>query len=74
MMPVFEMKFDETSDDVVQGLANLYGCSKVQAVSKAIQLLAAVCAKQKMDGSQLSFTRAVDGRMVVEPIKGILPE
>lgn len=73
-MPSFEMKFDDTSGAMVQGLANLYGCSRPQAVSKAIQLLCAACAKNRNDGSQLSFTRQVDDRMTIEPITGILPE
>lgn len=73
-MPAFEMKFDETSGAMVEGLANLYGCSRPQAVSKAIQLLCAACAKHRKDGSQLSFTRQKDDKMIIEPITGILPE
>lgn len=70
----FEIKFDETSGAMVQGLANLYGCSKAKAVGKAIQLLCAVCAKNQTDGSELAFTRHVEGRIVVESIRNILPE
>lgn len=73
-MPPFEMKFDEMSGNMVQGLSNLYGCTRPQAVAKAIQLLCAVCAKNRTDGSELSFTKRVEDRMVIEPIAGILPE
>ncbi len=73
-MASFEMKFDEMSGNIVQGLSNLYGCSKSQAVSKAIQLLCAACAKNRKDGSELAFVLQVEDRMVVEPIEGILPE